>query len=146
MDIIRKFNDFDLKRVMRIWYEGNLEAHDFVDKNYWEKNFGFVKRSLPESEVYVYEIDGYVVGFVGIDEGYIAGLFVDKEYRGVGIGTKLIEYVKELYDFFTLHVFENNYGAVTFYENRGLIKKEESVHEDLGEVEYLMYYSRKKEE
>ena len=39
MDIIRKFNDFDLKRVMRIWYEGNLEAHDFVDKNYWEKNF-----------------------------------------------------------------------------------------------------------
>ncbi len=146
MDIIRKFNDFDIKRVMRIWYEGNLEAHDFVDKNYWEKNFGFVKRSLPESEVYVYEIDGYVVGFVGIDEGYIAGLFVDKEYRGVGIGTKLIEYVKELYDFFTLHVFENNYGAVTFYENRGLIKKEESVHEDLGEVEYLMYYRRKKEE
>ena len=146
MDIIRKFNDFDLKRVMRIWYEGNLEAHDFVDKNYWEKNFGFVKRSLPESEVYVYEIDGYVVGFVGIDEGSIAGLFVDKEYRGVGIGTKLIEYVKELYDFFTLHVFENNYGAVTFYENRGLIKKEESVHEDLGEVEYLMYYRRKKEE
>ena len=146
MDIIRNFNDFDLKRVMRIWYEGNLEAHDFVDKNYWEKNFGFVKRSLPESEVYVYEIDGYVVGFVGIDEGYIAGLFVDKEYRGVGIGTKLIEYVKELYDFFTLHVFENNYGAVTFYENRGLIKKEESIHEDLGEVEYLMYYRRKKEE
>ena len=146
MDIIRKFNEFDLKRVMRIWYDGNLEAHDFIDKNYWERNFGFVKRSLPESEVYVYEIDGYVVGFVGIDEGYIAGLFVDKEYRGVGIGTKLIEYVKELYEFFTLHVFENNYGAVTFYENRGLIKKEESVHEDLGEVEYLMYYRRKKEE
>lgn len=146
MDIIRKFNDFDLKRVMHIWYDGNLEAHDFVDKNYWERNFGYVKRSLPESEVYVYEIDGYVVGFVGIDEGYIAGLFVDKEYRGTGIGTKLVDYVKELYDFFTLHVFENNYGAVTFYENRGLIKKEESVHEDLGEVEYLMYYRRKKEE
>lgn len=146
MDIIRKFNEFDLKRVMRIWYDGNLEAHDFIEKEYWERNFGYVKRSLPESEVYVYEIDGYVVGFVGIDEGYIAGLFVDKEYRGVGIGTKLIDYVKELYDFFTLHVFENNYGAVTFYENRGLIKKEESVHEDLGEVEYLMYYRRKKEE
>ena len=86
------------------------------------------------------------MGFVGIDEGYIAGLFVVKEYRGLGIGTKLIDYVKELYDFFTLHVFENNYGAVTFYENRGLIKKEESVNEDLGEVEYLMYYRRKKEE
>ncbi len=146
MDIIRKYNEFDLKRVMRIWYDGNLEAHDFIDKEYWDRNFGYVKRALSEAEVYVYEINGYVVGFVGIDEGYLEGLFVDKEYRGLGVGTKLVDYIKERYDFFTLHVFENNYGAVTFYENRGLIKKEESIHEDLGEVEYLMYYRRKKEE
>ena len=136
----------DLKRVMRIWYDGNLEAHDFIPKEYWDKNISYVKRNLPQLEVYVYEVDGYVVGFVGIDEGYVSGLFVDKEYRGVGIGTKLVSYVKELYDFFTLHVFENNYGAVTFYENRGLLIKEEGVHEDLGEVEYLMYYRKKKEE
>lgn len=146
MDIIRKFQDFDLKRVMRIWYDGNLEAHDFINKEYWDRNFGYVKRALPEAEVYVYEINGFVAGFIGVDEGYIAGLFVDKEYRGMGIGTKLMEYIKERYDFFTLHVFENNYGAVTFYENRGLLKKEESINEDLGEVEYLMYYRRKKEE
>lgn len=146
MDIIRKFNEIDLKRVMRIWYDGNLEAHDFIDREYWDRNFGYVKRALSEAEVYVYEVNGYVVGFVGIDDGYLEGLFVDKEYRGLGIGTKLVDYIKEKYDFFTLHVFENNYGAVVFYENRGLIKKEESVHEDLGEVEYLMYYRRKKEE
>ncbi len=146
MDIIRKFQDFDLKKVMRIWYDGNLEAHDFIDKDYWDRNFGYVKRALLQAEVYVYEINGTVVGFIGVDEGYIAGLFVDREYRGMGIGTKLMEYVKEKYDFFTLHVFENNYGAVTFYENRGLIRQEESVHEDLGEVEYLMYYRKKKKE
>lgn len=146
MDIIRKFQDFDLKKVMRIWYDGNLEAHDFIDKDYWDRNFGYVKRALPQAEVYVYEVNGTVVGFIGVDEGYIAGLFVDREYRGMGIGTKLMEYVKEKYDFFTLHVFENNYGAVTFYENRGLIRQEESVHEDLGEVEYLMYYRKKKKE
>lgn len=146
MDIIRKFNEFDLKRVMRIWYDGNLEAHDFIDREYWDRNFGYVKRALSEAEVYVYEVNGYVVGFVGIDDGYLEGLFVDKEYRGLGVGTKLVDYIKEKYDFFTLHVFENNYGAITFYENRGLIKKEESVHEDLGEVEYLMYYRRKKED
>lgn len=131
---------------MRIWYDGNLEAHDFIDKDYWDRNFGYVKRALLQAEVYVYEINGTVVGFIGVDEGYIAGLFVDREYRGMGIGTKLMEYVKEKYDFFTLHVFENNYGAVTFYENRGLIRQEESVHEDLGEVEYLMYYRKKKKE
>lgn len=144
MDVIRKFQDFDLKKVLRLWYEGNLEAHDFIDREYWDRNLSYVKRVIPEVEVYVYEINGQVVGFVGIDEGYIAGLFVDKEFRGCGVGSKLMDYVKERYDFFTLHVFENNYGAVTFYENRGLLKKEESVHEDLGEVEYLMYYRKKK--
>lgn len=144
MDIIRKFQEFDLKKVLRLWYEGNLEAHDFIDKEYWDRNLSYVKRVIPEVEVYVYEINGQVVGFVGIDEGYIAGLFVDKEFRGCGVGSKLMDYVKERYDFFTLHVFENNYGAVTFYENRGLLKKEESVHEDLGEIEYLMYYRKKK--
>jgi putative acetyltransferase len=146
MDIIRKYNAMDLKRVMRIWYDGNLEAHDFIPQEYWNRNFGFVKRSLADSEVYVYETDGHVVGFIGVDEGYVDGLFVEKDYRGQGIGSKLLNYIKESYDFFTLHVFENNYGAVTFYENYGLIKKEESVHEDLGEVEYLMYYRKKKEE
>lgn len=144
MDIIRKFQAFDLKKVMRIWYEGNLEAHDFIDKDYWDRNLSYVKRVIPEVEVYVYEINGQVVGFVGIDEGYLSGLFVDKEFQGCGVGTKLVDYVKERYDFFTLHVFENNYGAVNFYENRGLVKQEESVHEDLGEVEYLMYYRKKK--
>lgn len=146
MDIIRNFNDVDLKKILKIWYQGNLEAHDFIDASFWDRNLNYVKRNLPKSEVYVYEMDGQVVGFVGVDNGYIEGLFVDREYRGMGIGTRLLNYIKEDNDYFTLHVFENNYGAVTFYENRGLLIKEESVHEDLGEVEYLMYYQKKKKE
>ena len=99
MDIIRSFNDMDLNRVLKIWYEGNLEAHDFIDPSYWDRNFNYVKRNLPLSEVYVYEIDGYVVGFIGMDNGYVDGLFVDKEYRGTGIGTRLLNYIKEENDF-----------------------------------------------
>ncbi len=146
MDIIRNFYEMDLRQVMKLWYEGNLEAHDFVDSSYWDKNFGYVSRLLPRLEVYVYEIDGYVAGFIGVDEGYIQGLFVEKEYRGQGIGTKLLRYVLELYDFIELDVFENNYGAVCFYENRKFQKMEEQINEDLGEVEYRMYYRRPKEE
>ncbi|MBE5882215.1 MAG: GNAT family N-acetyltransferase [Lachnospiraceae bacterium] len=146
MEFIRNFYDMDLKRVMKIWYDGNLEAHDFVDSSYWDRNFGFVSRLLPRSEVYVYEIDGYVTGFVGVDEGYIQGLFVDKEYRGQGIGTKLLRYVSELYEKIELDVFENNYGAVCFYENKHFMKIDEQVNEDIGEVEYHMIYLRPKEE
>lgn len=146
MDLIRKYNDLDVKRVMRIWYDSNIEAHDFIDPEYWDRNFGYVRRSLPKSEVYVYETDGYIVGFVGVEEGHIEGLFVDKEYRGIGVGCNLWNFVKDMYDEFTLNVFENNYGAVTFYEKRGMQKIDESVNEDLGEVEYLMYYRKKKDD
>ena len=146
MDFIRKMIPDDLKRVMKIWYEGNLDAHDFIPKEYWDRNFSYVSRAILEVDTFVYEIDGRVVGFIGMDEGYLAGLFVEKEYRGIGIGSRLLNYIKEDYDFFTLHVFENNYGAYRFYEGQGLLKKSEEVNEDLGEVEYLMYYRKKKKE
>lgn len=146
MEFIRSFCEMDLKRVMKIWYDGNLEAHDFVETAYWDRNFGFVSRLLPRSEVYVYEIDGYVAGFIGVDEGYIQGLFVDREYRGQGIGTKLLRYVAERYEKIELDVFENNYGAVCFYENKHFMRIDEQVNEDLGEVEYRMVYLRPKEE
>ncbi len=146
MDIIRKFYDMDLKRAMKIWYDGNLEAHDFIDIEYWDRNFGYVSRFMPRSEVYVYEIDGYVTGFIGVEDGYIEGLFVDKDYRGQGIGTKLLRYVSELYEVLELDVFENNFGAVCFYENRNFQKTGEQIHEELGEVEYHMFYRRPKEE
>lgn len=146
MDIIRKFYEPDLEKVMKIWYDGNLEAHDFVDQAYWEKNYGYVSRLIPKTEVYVYEIDGKVVGFVGYEDRYLAGLFVEKEYRGFGIGARLLNYIKEQNEYFTLHVFEKNKTAVRFYEKMGLLKRKTEVNEDLGEVEYLMYYCRPKEE
>lgn len=143
MDFIRKMIPEDLKRVMKIWYDGNLEAHDFVPKEYWDRNFSYVSRAILEVDTYVYEANGRVVGFIGMDEGYVAGLFVEKDFRGIGIGSRLLNYIKEDFDFFTLHVFENNYGAYRFYEGQGLVKKSEEVNEDLGEVEYLMCYRKK---
>lgn len=146
MEYIRKFYEADLKKVMKIWYESNLEAHDFVPQEYWDRNFGYVSRLIPRSEVYVYEINGVVAGFIGMDEGYINGLFVEKDSRGMGIGTKLLEYVYDIYDFLELDVFENNIGAIQFYEDHKFKKLREEVNEDLGEVEYRMYYKKPKQE
>lgn len=146
MDIIRKFYGPDLNKIMKIWYDGNIQAHDFIDVSYWDRNYGYVSRLIPKTEVYVYEANGIVVGFIGVDNGYIEGLFVEEAYRGFGIGEKLLNYVIEEYEFITLHVFENNRAAVTFYEKMGLRKREIEINEDLGEVEYLMYYRRPKEE
>ena len=142
MEYIRKFQKMDLKDVMEIWMEGNLEAHDFIPEEFWKDNYGYVSRLIPKSEVYVYEIDVKVVGFIGIEDFYVQGFFVQREYRGQGMGTRLLRFVEELYDHFSLQVFEKNYGAVLYYEKQGLQKGEESVHEDLGEVEITYRFQR----
>lgn len=146
MDIIRKYIEPDLDAIMYIWYQGNIKAHSFIDEEYWRRNFNYVRRAISESEVYVYEFEGKVVGFIGLDQGYVQGLFVHPDFTGEGIGTRLLNYIKEDLDFFTLHVFEQNKRAVAFYEKMGLKIKETEINEDLGEVEYYMYYRKPKKE
>lgn len=33
---------------MEVWIQGNLGAHDFVNAEYWNKNFDLVKLELPD--------------------------------------------------------------------------------------------------
>lgn len=63
--MIRQFEFRDLDKIMNIWLEGNLEAHSFIDAEYWKKNFESVKSVLPNAEVYVYEF--FLGG--GVDSG-----------------------------------------------------------------------------
>lgn len=92
--MIRLFKFQDLDKIMDIWLQGNLEAHSFIDAEYWKKNFDSVKSVLPNAEVYVYEEDGEILGFIGMDAEYIAGIFVAAGHKGQGIGHQLIETVK----------------------------------------------------
>lgn len=49
---------------MEIWKNENIKAHNFIQREYWENNYDFVKEALPKAEIYVYIIEGKIVGFV----------------------------------------------------------------------------------
>jgi putative acetyltransferase len=34
--MIRKSNKDDLDKIVHLWYEVSLKAHDFIDKEYWK--------------------------------------------------------------------------------------------------------------
>ena len=80
--MIRLFEFRDLDRIMEIWLEGNLKAHPFIKEEYWRQNYETVRFVLPNAEVYVFEEDEEVQGFIGKDADYIAGLFVAEGRRG----------------------------------------------------------------
>ena len=137
--MIRLFEFRDLDKIMNIWLEGNLEAHSFIDAEYWNKNFDSVKSVLPNAEVYVYEEAGEILGFIGMDAEYIAGIFVAAGHKGQGIGNQLIEAVKKKKRL-TLHVFEKNTGAMAFYLAEGFKVRERMTEKETGERECLMVY------
>lgn len=103
--IIRDFQPNDLDQVMEIWLEGNLNAHPFVDRKYCINNFEMVRDALQQSEIIVIEDKSQIIGFVGMQNTYLAGIFVKNKFRRHGVGSKLLNAIKRKYDLFTLEVY-----------------------------------------
>jgi ribosomal protein S18 acetylase RimI-like enzyme len=140
--MIRRFENKDLEKIMEIWLNTNIQAHSFIDKDYWENNFDFVKSILPDAEIYIYESEGKIKAFVGIDNGYIAGIFVSDEIQSKGIGKQLLSKIKELYSELSLTVYKKNEKAVGFYQREQFVIKQEQIDKNTGEVEYLMLWNK----
>ena len=136
--MIRKFQITDTEQVMEIWLRGNLDAHPFIPKGYWESNFESVQEQLLQAEVYVLESGGTIQGFIGVRGNYIAGIFVKEAARSVGIGKKLLESVKAAHSVLTLNVFVKNQRAVAFYQREGFTAISEEIEPGSGEVEKTM--------
>lgn len=142
--MINKFDVSKLDDLMAIWLETNIDAHSFTPKEYWIGNFDLVKQMLPSADIYVYEENNLIKGFIGVvEQSYIAGLFVKKEYQKEGIGQKLIECCKSKYPYLVLDVFTKNKKAVNFYHKNDFIVVGERIHEDTKEMEYTMSFGKK---
>lgn len=142
MGQIRAFETKDLEEVMEIWLICNLQAHDFISKKYWQNNFGEVQRVLQLATVYVWEENGKILGFIGALEGFVAGLFVAESAQGKGIGTALLNKMKETFDSLSLGVYEKNVKAVRFYMKEGFKVQSERTEESTGEKEFLLAWEK----
>ena len=143
--MIRELQKTDIDTVSQIWLDANRDAHDFIPAEYWENNFLPVKEMLLQAEVYVYtdECINETEGFIGLDQEYIAGIFVRKGARSEGIGKGLLDFVKEKKQELTLHVYKKNERAVRFYQREEFHIVESTADENTGEKEYLMKWARK---
>ncbi|MFQ0992552.1 GNAT family N-acetyltransferase [Gilliamella apicola] len=135
--MIREFKSADLDKVMEIWLQGNEQAHNFIDSNFFKQNFDIVEMLIPMSTVYVQDLDG-VKGFVGITENYISGLFVEQGYRRQGTGKALVNKAKQRYNELFVHVYKKNTDAVNFFLSQNFEIVSESINEESNESELLL--------
>lgn len=142
--MIRQFKKNDLSAVMQIWLDTNIKAHDFIPKEYWENNYEIVKEILPDAEIYVHEDDtaGFIDGFIGLTDNYIAGIFVKEDKQSKGIGKQLLNYVKNIKSNISLSVYQKNTKAVRFYKREQFQIVSENVDDITNEKEFIMEWNK----
>ena len=108
------------------------------------KYFGQVKEMLPDATVYVYEDNASknIIGFIGLNEDYIEGIFVERTMRSHGIGRQLLDYVKAIKPAMSLNVYQKNSRAVAFYQREHFVIRSESLDSATNEKDFLMVWSK----
>jgi len=119
--IIREMKESDIDRIMEI------EEKSFNPP--WSREAFLLELTKNLLAKYIVaEIDGRVVGYGGlwliIDEGHVTNIAVDEEYRGKGIGSKILEGLIQLcrdrnMTAMTLEVRKSNVVAQSLYKKYG---------------------------
>ena len=120
--MIRRFETRDLDEIMDLWLHANIESHSFIEADYWKKNYDMVRKLIPEAKVFVAEENEEILGFIGLTDTYIAGIFVKETEQSKGIGTDM--------------------RAVVFYQHCGFKIVNKETDENTSEEEYTMEWHR----
>ena len=141
--MIRNLRKIDINKVADIWLDTNIKAHYFIPAQYWKSNFELVKELLLQAEVYVYEDNQEIQGFIGLNGEYIEGIFVSDENQSQGIGERLLNYIKNKKPKLSLRVYQKNSRAISFYQREGFEIQCKDLDEATGEKEYVMMWQPK---
>lgn len=101
-----------------------------------EETIDYVSSLVKQGKIYVLKQSESIVGLMMVGEGYLHHLYIDPSSHGKGYGKILLDKAKELSpDELYLWVFEQNLGAIKFYEREGFQllekrEKEQAVNEE----------------
>ncbi len=129
--MIRKREEKDNDEIMNIWYKASSLAHPFLEADFVEK----VERDLrtiyiPNTETWVYEDNNAVIGFISMLGNEIGGLFVLPDNHAKGIGTQLVNFIKDFHAELEVEVFEKNVIGRAFYEKYGFVQIKKYYHQE----------------
>ena len=141
--IIREAKLDDLARIAEIEvfnYRLNF-YHIFQDDTFYFQEMQVLnvinenKKRL--GQLWVYDDNGIVKGFMWVDSQQIKKLFVEPVLQSRGIGSKLLEYAFDKLGATYLWALEKNTRAIVFYKRHGFQTTEEKMLEE-DTTEYLV--------
>ena len=132
--MIRKYKETEIPKLLEIWEAAALIAHPFLSNEFHEIVKGAMKDMyLPNSDTWVFEESGEVIGFISMAKNEIGGLFVDPNKQSKGVGTLLVNHMNQFHNILEVEVFENNKIGKPFYEKIGFKVMKEYVMKETGQ-------------
>jgi len=139
--MIRDYRAADIDQILAIWLSASIKAHDFIESSFWKSKISEMRDVyIPASETLVYEADGEVVGFYSLHENNLATIFVAPYSQGKGVGSALLDDVKNKRESLQLTVYKENTQSIRFYEKHGFTLVGEQIDEHTGHPELVMEY------
>ena len=118
--MIRKYKESEIPRLLEIWERAALIAHPFLSDEFHQMVKGAMKDMyMPNSDTWVFEDSGNIIGFISMMKNEIGGLFVDPNQQAKGVGTSLVNHMNQFHEILEVEVFENNKIGKPFYEKYG---------------------------
>lgn len=129
----------DIPEVVDIWFKASIISHNFISNDYWESNKKIMENKyLPISETYLATDGKIILAFISLIDEYLAALFVKPDYQGNGVGSLLLNYVKNFKNNLQLKVYVKNTKSIKFYEAQGFLIISETIDDKTEEKEVVM--------
>lgn len=117
---IRPYAPEDTERLLAIWYDASRVGHPFFTEEQLSEQKRLVRDIyLPQAGNWVATKAGAPVGFIGLIDNFIGGLFVDPVRHGNGAGRRLIQHAAGRKGMLELEVYALNRKADGFYRHLG---------------------------
>ena len=90
------------------------------------------------ASVYIYEEDGQILGFAGSMEEAMVAITVKDDERGRGIGTLLLDKLKDEMGILEASVYTKNKNAMKFFQKNEFKAKDIQIESSTGEEIVLL--------
>jgi putative acetyltransferase len=130
----------DFPRVVEVWEASVRATHHFVAESDILLFKPLVRDVLPAIELAcVRDDDGIVAGYIALNRPKIEMLFIHPDWRGQGIGRRLITYAVEVLGVTEVDVNEQNEQAFGFYLRMGFEVIARSALDGMGKPYPLLH-------
>ena len=117
---IRPARPDDAPRLLQIWLDASRVGHPFLGEETLQEQLPRLRDVyIPHADNWVAEEEGAILGFIGMIDDHVGGLFVAPDAHRRGVGRRLVEHAARRLGALTVEVYEQNRSACAFYRSCG---------------------------